>query len=101
MRITVKTEKMYLHSLRQYWSYTDELTCLDGLLFKGDKLIVPETLQSVMLELIHETHLGIAKCKSSARQVLFWPGMSSQTEEAVAACMVCVQNTPERTQRNR
>ena len=53
-------------SLRQYWSYRDELTCLDGFLFKGVKLIVPKTLQSEMLETIDETYLGIVKCKSRA-----------------------------------
>ena len=53
-------------AVRQYWSYRDELTCLDGLLFKGDKIIVPKTLQSEMLEKIHETHLGIVKCKNRA-----------------------------------
>lgn len=31
-----------LPSLRQYWSYRGELTCLDGLLFEGDQLIVPK-----------------------------------------------------------
>ena len=57
-------------AVRQHWSYRDELTCLDGLLFKGDKIIVPKTLQSEMLEKIHETHLGIVKCKNRARLVL-------------------------------
>ena len=56
-------------AVRQYWSYRDELTCLDGLLFKGDKIVVPKTLQSEMLEKIHETHQGIVKCKNRARQV--------------------------------
>ena len=31
-------------SLKQYWSCRDEHTCLDGLLFKGDKYIAPKTL---------------------------------------------------------
>ena len=31
-------------AVRQHWSYRDELTCLDGLLFKGDKIVVPKTL---------------------------------------------------------
>ena len=66
-------------SLRQYWSYRDDLTCLDGLLFKRVNLKVPKTLQSEMLEEINETQLGIVKCKSRARQVLLEPGMSAQT----------------------
>ena len=56
-------------AVRQHWSYRDELTCLDGLLFKGDKIVVPKTLQSEMLEKIHETHQGIVKRKNRARQV--------------------------------
>ena len=80
-------------SLRQYWTYRDELTCLDGLLFKGEKLIMPQTIKSEMLEKIHETHLGTVKCKSRAGLVLFWPGMSSQIQEPVAACRVCAEHS--------
>ena len=58
-------------AVRQYWSYRDELTCLDGLMFKGDKIIVPKTLQSEMLEKIHETQLGIVKCKNRATKSCF------------------------------
>ena len=73
--------------------HRDELTCLDGLLLKGDKIIVPKTLQSEMLEKINETHLGIVKCKNRARQVLFWPGMSARIEETVAACALCTEHS--------
>ena len=79
-------------AVRQYWSYRDELTCLDGLLFKGDKIIVPKTLQSEMLEKIHETYLGIVKCKNRARQALFWPGMSVRIEETVTAGAFCAES---------
>ena len=45
------------------------------------------------MEKIHETHLGIVKCKNRARQVLFWPGMSARIEETVAACALCVEQS--------
>ena len=79
-------------SFRQYWSCRDELTCLDGVPFKGDKLIVPKTLQSEMLQKIHD-QFGIVKCKSRASSVLFWPGMSSQIGETLAACRVCAEHS--------
>jgi len=44
-----------------------------------------------MLELIHKSHQGIVKCKQRARDVLFWPGMSSQIEEKVSQCSLCAQ----------
>ena len=55
--------------------------------------MVPKTLQSEMPEEIHETHLGMVKCKRRASQVLFEPGMSSQIEETVAACRVCAEHS--------
>ena len=75
--------------LSVYWSFRDEITTVDGLLFKGSKLIVPS--QKRMLEDIHDSHLGIVKCKSRARDVIFWPGMSSQIEEMVSKCAICAE----------
>ena len=46
-----------------------------------------------MLEKIHETHLGIVKCESRARRVLFEPGTSTQIEKTVAACRVCAEHS--------
>ena len=41
-----------------------------------------------MLPLIHKSNQGIVKCKQQARDLLFWPGMSSQIEDKVFKCSV-------------
>lgn len=79
-------------TLREYWNFRDEIICIDGLLYKGAKLIVPKALHSSMLDKIHESHLGIVKCKARAREVFYWPGMSSQIEDIVARCTVCAEH---------
>ena len=71
----------------------DELACPSDSLLKVDKLIVPKTLQSEILEKAHETHLGIVRCKSKARPVLLLPRMSAQREEIVAACRMCEEHS--------
>ncbi|CAG2214759.1 unnamed protein product [Mytilus edulis] len=81
-----------LHSLRPYWTYRDELSVIDGLLYKSNKAIVPKALQNEMLDKIHESHLGIVKCKSRARDVLFWIGMGQDIEDKVKACGLCAQH---------
>ena len=78
-------------AVREDWSCRDEISEIDGLLFKAQKLIVPQSKRKEMLELIHESHQGIVKCKQRARDVLFWPGMSSQIEEKVSQCSLCAQ----------
>lgn len=44
-----------------------------------------------MLELIHQSHLGIVTSKQRSWEVLFWSGMSSDIEEAVKNCSKCAE----------
>ncbi|CAB4010309.1 Retrovirus-related Pol poly, partial [Paramuricea clavata] len=72
--------------IRPYWSYRDEISGYDGLMFKGDRVIVPHVLKPEMLDRIHAAHLGIEKCKARARGLVFWPGMNSAIDEMVSEC---------------
>ena len=74
---------------RPYWTFRDEVATVDGLLFKGTRLIAPKVMRPEMLRQIHKSHLGIAKCRQRAREVLFWPGMSLDVEQIVTNCSVC------------
>ncbi|KAK7115919.1 hypothetical protein V1264_001703 [Littorina saxatilis] len=42
-----------------------------------------------MLRKIHSSHLGIEKMKQRAREILFWPGMSTDIHQIVASCHIC------------
>ena len=48
-----------------------------------------------VLNCIHESHLGIEKCKSRARAVVYWNGMSSAIERMVAKFSVCLKHQRE------
>nr|XP_022322992.1 uncharacterized protein K02A2.6-like [Crassostrea virginica] len=76
-------------SIRDFWTSRDELSVMDGVIFKGMRIIIPPTLRSHMLSLIHQSHLGIVKCKQRAREVMYWPGMNSQIEQLVKDCDKC------------
>ena len=75
----------------EYCSCRDEMSEIDGLLFKAQKLIVPQSKRKTMLKIIHESHQGIVKCKQRTRDILFWPRMSSQIEEKVSQCSFWAQ----------
>ena len=74
---------------RPYWTFRDEVATADELLFKGTRLIVPKVMRPEMVRQIHKSHLGIAKCRQRAREVLFWTGMSLDVEQMVTYCKVC------------
>lgn len=42
-----------------------------------------------MLERTHESHLGIVKCKTMAREIMFSPSMGIHIEDVVSKCSIC------------
>ena len=65
-----ETNWQVLHSIREYWESRDELAVLDGVIYRGMKIVVPPSMRPAMLTLIHGTHLGIVKFKQRAREGL-------------------------------
>ncbi|MCG7882987.1 MAG: DDE-type integrase/transposase/recombinase, partial [Candidatus Thiodiazotropha endolucinida] len=78
--------------LQDFWNYRDEIAYYDGILLKGSKVIIPKDCRKQMLEKIHECHLGVEKCTQRARDVLFWPNMTSDIRATVLNCAVCLEH---------
>ena len=73
-----------------YWNCHDEISTANGIMFKGERVIVPKSMQADMLNLIHSSHMGEEKCKRRAKEVLYWPGMNAQIEDVVSNCHTCI-----------
>ena len=78
-------------SVRQFWSYRDELWASDGVVFKSDKILIPPCLRKDVLRKIHQGHMGIERSKQRARELVFWPGISSDIETTVSKCSICAE----------
>lgn len=78
-----------------FWNYRDELTVYDGVIMKGNKIVVPKSLRSNMIEIIHGSgHFGVEKSLRRARSALFWPSYSKHITEAVLNCPTCLEYRP-------
>ena len=44
-----------------FWNYREELAVFDGLIMKGEKIIIPRSMRSNLLELVHARHMGVEK----------------------------------------
>ena len=76
--------------ITQYWNFRDEISYFDGLLLKGEKVIVPRSMQKTIIEQIHQkSHLGINKCINRLKDVFFWSGMSAQIKDIISQCSIC------------
>ena len=64
-------------------------TITNDTIFKGEKILVPKALCAEMLVKILSSHLGINKMKQRAREILFWPGLATDSHQHVAMCPIC------------
>ncbi|UYV64543.1 K02A2.6-like [Cordylochernes scorpioides] len=75
--------------LMPYWNYRYELGACEGLLFWGNRVIIPTNLIAKMLDELHNSHQGIVGLKSVARTLFWWPGLDKDIEETVRRCNCC------------
>ena len=69
-----------------YFNTRDEMSIQDGLIFKGERVVVPRALRSELLRRIHSSHLGVNGCLNRARECLYWPGMTADIKNYVSTC---------------
>ena len=75
--------------LLDYWTYREEISTENGLLFKGHRPIVPEKLRHRVPQTIHKGHFGFEKMLVRAREAVFWPGITSDLLQTAQSCEVC------------
>ena len=47
--------------LRKYSNVFNELAVVDGLVLRGERIVVPQTLREAMVKIAHECHQGIVR----------------------------------------
>ena len=81
-------------NVTEYWTYRDEISIYNGVMYKGERVIVPVTLRRELMSRIHASHQGEQACLRRARDALFWPGMSQQIRDLVSSCSICADHAP-------
>ena len=80
---------------RPYFSFRDELTVDDrGIILKGNRAIIPRSLQAEYMKLLHEGHPGCESTKRRARDVVFWTTMCKDLDSMSSTCVVCNSTKP-------
>ena len=82
-----------VEQLRSYYTFKEEISFIDGLLFKGNRVIVPKALRNKTLEVLHRSHMGIVKTQERARTSFYWPGLNKAIKDICQSCETCLQYT--------
>ncbi|KAK2173837.1 hypothetical protein NP493_848g03113 [Ridgeia piscesae] len=75
--------------LLPYVSYRDELTIQDGVIFRGERIVITSSLRKSMKEKVRAGHIGLNSSLRRARHLISWPQMSTDIRHYVETCGVC------------
>ena len=75
--------------LQDYFPFKEELTLQNGVIFKGNRVVIPLEMRDELKRKLHSSHLGIQACQRRAREAFYWPGMYTEIEEHISKCPVC------------
>ena len=76
-------------SVQQYAAMSSELTLINDLLCKSNRIVIPQSLREDTVNRIHEGHNGIFKCLEKARSCVWWLGVTKHIKDQISACNVC------------
>jgi hypothetical protein len=89
------TEKSLLpQDMQGYWGMREELYVIEGVPFKGKKMLIPTALRTQVLEGLHAANQGVTGMLSNARDRLFWPGLDAAVRQMRLQCRQCNKNSP-------
>ena len=69
--------------MRTYWTFSDSIEVIHGVILKGRQVVMPETLQRQALEQLHANHMAIQKTKLLTCQPIYWTDMSNDMENNI------------------
>ena len=76
-------------SLKSFYVRRHELSCERGCILWGVRIIIPSSLRQNILDILHDTHIGMARMKAQARSWVWWPKLDADIERMVRSCYTC------------
>ena len=71
---------------------------VNGLLFHGGRIVVPQSLHDRCVELAPNSHQGIVKTESLLRESVWFPGIDRKAEIVCRECLPSQAAIPKQTQ---
>ena len=77
--------------LNPYYSYQDELSVYNWLIFRGERLVIPKAFRYQTMKQLLSSNNGIIGSLRRARECLFWPEIDAEIKEYISYCEICTQ----------
>nr|XP_004210337.1 uncharacterized protein K02A2.6-like [Hydra vulgaris] len=92
--------KKFQKDLLAYRNIRQEITVnkTSDLILKANRIVLPRSQEMTVIQLAHNSHMGLEKTKSLLREKVYFPGLDTKVEEYIKRCAICQilgkQNAP-------
>ena len=81
--------------IKHCWDFSETLSMYDDIIFKGEKVVIPSSMVTTILNSVHSGHRGAEACKRRAREAVYWPTMTKDIQDHVDKCQQCNETRPQ------
>jgi transposase InsO family protein len=95
----IKQENVQLPAaLNAYKPVVDEISeTSDGIMLRGDRMIIPASLHAKVVNIAHSGHRGIVNTKALIRSHVWFSGIDRMVEQKVQECPLCQATSSKQT----
>ena len=80
--------------LQPYWRFRNLLTVSEGVIFMGDRIVIPDTLKTRILDTLHSANQGTTSMRLRSEQNLYWSSMARDIARRKQSCQSCDATAP-------
>ena len=86
-----QSKKDYPKQLLDFWSFRQEISEEDGLLYKNQRMIMPHSERLETLKVLHLGHYAVDKMQLRALETVYWPGINKDILKQYQSCKTCIK----------
>ena len=86
-----QSKKDCLEQLLDFWSFKQEISEENGLLYKSHRLIMPYSERLETLKVLHLGHYAVNKMQLRALEIVYWPGINKDILRCYQSCKTCIK----------
>ena len=95
----IETDNWTHPEVQEYRNVKDELSAYQGIVLRGNRIVVPKVLRGRAVDLAHVGHQGMVKTKRLIREKVWFPGVDKMVKEKVDSCLPCQATTTSKAER--
>lgn len=85
--------------IKAYRPFEKEMRAAEGILLRGERIVLPKILRQQALKVTHAGHPGVVTMKRALRERVWWSGMDADVDNHAKNCLSCTviakENPPE------